>query len=61
MTMSPLSFRPRLEELNGRILPSANPVISVGDASVVEGNDGPTALLFRFRLSKRADGRTVRR
>jgi hypothetical protein len=36
--MSRFSFRPQVEALDGRCLPSGNPVISVGDTSLYEGN-----------------------
>ena len=45
-------FRPQLEELGSRILPSANPAISISDVSVVEGDSGQTALVFTVSLSK---------
>jgi chitinase len=38
--MSRHSFRPQLEELGSRCLPSANPAISISDVSLVEGNVG---------------------
>jgi hypothetical protein len=36
--LSRFSFRPQVEALDGRCLPSGNPVISVGDTSLHEGN-----------------------
>jgi hypothetical protein len=50
--MFPRSFRPQLEELGSRVLPSATPTISIGDASVMEGDSGQTALVFTVSLSK---------
>ena len=50
--MSAFAFRPQVEQLDGRCLPSANPAISIGDASVVEGESGQTAIVFRVTLSK---------
>ena len=56
--MSAFRFRPQVEQLDGRCLPSANPTISIGDAFVTEGNSGQTALVFTVSLSK-ASGRQV--
>lgn len=50
--MSAFAFRPQVEQLDGRCLPSGNPAISIGDASVVEGDSGQTALVFTVTLSK---------
>jgi hypothetical protein len=50
--MSPRSFRPRLEELGGRVLPSANPAISISDVALAEGHSGQTAFVFTVTLSE---------
>jgi hypothetical protein len=50
--MSAFSFRPQVEQLDGRCLPSANPAISIGDAYVTEGDSGQTAIVFRVTLSQ---------
>jgi hypothetical protein len=50
--MSAFTFRPQVEQLDGRCLPSANPTISIGDAFVTEGDSGQTALVFTVSLSK---------
>src|SRR5205823_2732476 len=33
-TMSPFSFRPQVEQLGGRCLPSANPAVTIGGAAL---------------------------
>jgi Calx-beta domain len=48
--MSPRSFRPRLEELDARCLPSAN--ISISDVTLAEGNSGQMAYVFTVSLSE---------
>ena len=50
--MSQHSFRPQLEELGSRLLPSASPAISISDVWVTEGNSGQTAAVFTVSLSK---------
>ena len=50
--MSPFSFRPQVEQLDGRCLPSGNPTLSISDASVAEGDGGQPALVFTVTLSK---------
>ena len=50
--MNQLSFRPQVEPLDGRCLPSGNPAISIGDADAHEGNSGQTAVVFIVSLSK---------
>jgi hypothetical protein len=50
--MSRFSFRPQVESLDGRVLPSANPTLSINDVSVVEGDSGQKALVFTVSLSK---------
>ena len=50
--MSAFTFRPQVEQLDGRCLPSANPAISIGDAYVTEGDSGQTAIVFPVSLSK---------
>jgi hypothetical protein len=50
--MSRFSFRPQVEPLDGRCLPSGSPAISISDADVYEGNSGQTATVFTVSLSK---------
>jgi chitinase len=50
--MSRHSFRPQLEELGGRVLPSANPAISISDVALAEGHSGQTAFVFTVSLSE---------
>jgi hypothetical protein len=50
--MSRSSFRPQVELLDGRCLPSASPAITITDAVVEEDNSGQTALVFTVTLSK---------
>jgi hypothetical protein len=50
--MSAFTFRPQVEQLGCRCLPSATPTISINDVSVVEGDGGQTALVFTVSLSK---------
>jgi hypothetical protein len=50
--MSPRSFRPQLEELGSRVLPSANPAISISDVALAEGHSGQTAFVFTVSLSQ---------
>jgi hypothetical protein len=50
MTVKRSSFRPRLESLHGRCLPSGNPAISIDDVAIAEGHHGRTALVFTVRL-----------
>ena len=50
--MSPRSFRPRLEELGSRVLPSANPAITISDVALAEGHGGQTAFVFTVSLSQ---------
>ena len=56
--MFPRSFRPQLEELGSRILPSANPAISISDVARAEGHSGQTAFAFTVSLSQ-ASSRVV--
>lgn len=49
--MSPRSFRPQLEELGSRVLPSANPAISINDVAVAEGNSGSGYVVLTASLS----------
>jgi hypothetical protein len=49
--MSPRSFRPQMEDLGSRILPSANPALSISGVSLAEGHSGQTAFVFLVRLS----------
>lgn len=49
--MSPRSFRPQLEELGSRVLPSANPAISISDLAVAEGNSGSGNVVLTATLS----------
>jgi large repetitive protein len=46
------SFRPQLEELGSRVVPSANPAISISDVSLAEGHIGQTAFVFTVSLSE---------
>jgi hypothetical protein len=50
MNRSP--FRPQVEQLDGRCLPSGNPTLSITDADITEGNTGQAALVFTVSLSK---------
>ncbi len=50
--MSRFSFRPQVEPLDGRCLPSGNPAISISDVALAEGNVGQTAFVFSVSLSK---------
>ena len=50
--MSTSTFRPQVEQLDGRCLPSANPAITISDPYVTEGNSGQTAIVFHVTLSK---------
>ena len=50
--MSPRPIRPRLEALDGRVLLSGLPALSVGFATVVEGNDGTSFAEVVVSLSK---------
>ena len=52
--MSARSFRPQLEELDSRVLPSANPAISISDVAVAEGDSGSTSAVFTVTLSAKA-------
>ncbi len=45
------SFRPQLEELGSRVLPSANPAISINDVAVAEGNSGSGYVVLTASLS----------
>ncbi len=53
--MSPHPIRPRLEALDGRVLLSGLPALSVGDATVVEGNDGTSFAEVVVSLSQRSN------
>ena len=57
--MSAFTFRPQVEQLDCRCLPSANPTISIGDVALAEGNTGQTAFVFTVSLSE-ASNREVR-
>jgi chitinase len=46
------SFRPQVESLDGRCLPSANPTITISDAALAEGHSGRTAFVFTVSLSE---------
>ena len=50
--MNRFSFRPQVESLDGRCLPSASPAISIGDVTLAEGHVGQTALVFTVSLSE---------
>jgi hypothetical protein len=49
--MSARSFYPQLEELGSRVLPSANPALTISDATIVEGNAGSQNALVSVNLS----------
>jgi hypothetical protein len=49
--MSPFSFRPQVEQLDGRCLPSANPAITINDVAVAEGNSGSGYVVLTASLS----------
>jgi VCBS repeat-containing protein len=51
MTMSRSAFRPQLESLDERALPSGNPALSISDVSLVGGISGQTAFEFTVSLS----------
>src|SRR5262249_16912578 len=46
------SFRPQLERLGDRVLPSANPAIRICDVAHAEGHSGRTAFVFTVSLSQ---------
>lgn len=50
--MSPRSFRPNLEALDGRVLLSGMPALRISDVSLAEGNSGQTAFVFTVTLSQ---------
>jgi hypothetical protein len=50
--MSRHAFRPHLEELGSRILPSASPAIRISDVALAEGHSGRTAYVFTVSLSE---------
>src|SRR5262245_4679664 len=50
--MSLRSFRPQLEELGSRVLPSANSAITISDVTLAEGHSGKTAFVFSVSLSE---------
>lgn len=50
--MSARFFRPQLEELGSRILPSASPALSISDVARAEGQSGQTAFVFTVSLSE---------
>jgi hypothetical protein len=50
--VSRFSFRPQVESLDGRCLPSANPAISISDVALAEGHSGQTAFVFTVSLSE---------
>jgi Calx-beta domain len=50
--MLPRTFRPQLEALDDRWMPSANPALSISDVSQAEGQSGQTAFVFTVSLSK---------
>src|SRR5262245_10578012 len=50
--MSRHSFRPQLEELGSRVLPSANPALTISDVTLAEGQSGQTAFVFTVSLSQ---------
>ncbi len=51
--MSRRSFRPQLEQLEGRCLPSGPPALSINNVAEIESTTGqPTAFVFTVSLSK---------
>jgi len=50
--MNRFSFRPQLESLDERSLPSANPAIAISDVALAEGHVGQTAFVFTVSLSE---------
>lgn len=50
--MKALRFRPQLESLDGRCLPSVNPAIAISDVTLAEGHFGQTAFVFTVSLSE---------
>jgi hypothetical protein len=52
LTMSPRFFRPQLEHLEGRCLPSGLPALSIDNVAQIESTTGqPTAFIFTVSLS----------
>jgi chitinase len=49
--MNPFSFRPQLEQLDGRCLPSASPALTVSDVTLLEGNSGSQNAWVTLSLS----------
>jgi hypothetical protein len=50
--MSRRSFRPQLEQLEGRYLPSGLPALSIDNVAQISTNGQPTAFVFSVSLSK---------
>jgi hypothetical protein len=50
--MSAFTFRPQVEQLEGRCLPSANPAISISHVTLAEGQSGQMAFVFTVILSE---------
>src|SRR5262245_18603656 len=49
--MNRFSFRPQVEQLDGRCLPSGNPAISINDVAVAEGNSSSGYVVLTASLS----------
>jgi endoglucanase len=49
--MSRFSFRPQVEALDGRVLPSASPAITISDVTLLEGNTGSQNAWVTLSLS----------
>src|SRR4051794_21306147 len=49
--MNRSSFGPQVEALDGRVLPSANPAITLNDVAVAEGNSGSGYVVLTASLS----------
>jgi hypothetical protein len=50
--MSRRSFRPHLEQLEGRCVPSGLPALSINNVAQVESTSGQTAFVFTVSLSQ---------
>ena len=50
--MSRHSFRPQVERLDERCLPSVSPALSISSVVLPDGRSGQTAFVFTVNLSK---------